>query len=687
MKKNTIIILLLLFSCKAEKIIDPPIKINKTIKLVTPMGGESFLTVDTLNINWLSENISQINILYNYDGSSWQDTVYKVDASLNSYQIEPPLKASDSCLIKIIAIDDTTIYDVSKDYFRIINSPIEKVLELISPNGGEIFYIGDTLKIEWNSKNIESVNLLLSRDNGISWENLKENIDSTMKAYDFIIHEPVSEQALVKIVSNTDSSLYDISKNYFRIINSPIEQVLELISPNGGEIFYIGDTLKIEWNSKNIESVNLLLSRDNGISWENLKENIDSTVKAYDFIIHEPVSEQALVKIVSNTDPSLYDISEMTFSIVTLVEPVLEYFPLEIGNIYVYSVEQSTYPNWQPENFKERVTIIGKTAFNGLEYYDFKTETSNMNSSHSYYRIDETTQTIYKYNDYAPNTDYSIAQLSLSDGSHSLPNMKTVVVSTSEQTIFGTSDSVKNFDFYEPFNHWKYDFAKGFGFFNKWESNESWESNRELSGCVINNEVYGDTTLFPPAFPADSLKYYPLTTGDYYVFADTLIKWGQADLITKVKKEIVDEVSINNQLYYKIVETNSEDTNSSNIYYERVSEDGKIYRIDGNTVRIIDDLSTDLNEKNYFYRYGFYDGWTSYNEFVSYSLVNIVGTNYYSRNYYTVAGGEFDAQYSLLYNFGLYQYKVHDGNDASIRKGKLIGGKNNNINWGQYQFP
>ena len=52
-----------------------------------------------------------------------------------------------------------------------------------------------------------------------------------------------------------------------------------------------------------------------------------------------------------------------------------------------------------------------------------------------------------------------------------------------------------------------------------------------------------------------------------------------------------------------------------------------------------------------------------------------------------MAGGEFDAEYSLLFDFGLYQYKVKNGNESTYRKGKLIGGRNNGNLWGQHQYP
>jgi len=466
------------------------------------------------------------------------------------------------------------------------------------------------------------------------------------------------------------------------------EKSLILLSPIGGETYFVNDTLKIKWESQNVEFVDIYLSIDNGTNWEQLAEKMAATINEYSFTLNEIVSEQSLIKISDNNDPTIVDISDSTFAIIEPIEPMRNFFPLAVGNTWVYQVEKKSYPDWQAEIYNERVSIVGTRELDQKQYFDFLITTTEGNETHEYYYIDESTKMVYIYNDYT-ETGQQFADLSLSEGTHEWISGASVIVTENEENILGELREVKQYDYYAPFSRWKHNFTENIGITYKWSSDESYLITKEILGALIDNVLFGDTTFYENigSLPDDTLNYYPLRVNDYYIFSDTLQKWGQEDKITKIKKEITEEVLIENQAYYKIVETNSENINSPNIYYERVSEDGKIYWSDGSTVKIIDDLSTELYDRNYFYRFGYYDGWTTYNEFESYSKVSIDGSTYSARNYFTMGAYEFDAKYSLLFDFGLYQYQVRNGYESTFRKGRLIGGRKNGVLWGEYQFP
>lgn len=97
-------------------------------------------------------------------------------------------------LNKEYAIDD----DVSDETFRII----EEDIELLSPNGGEVFLIGGSEIISWNgTKKNTTVNLSLSYDKGDNWEMIANNFSGG----EYIltnIQGPQSDECLVKVETN-----------------------------------------------------------------------------------------------------------------------------------------------------------------------------------------------------------------------------------------------------------------------------------------------------------------------------------------------------------------------------------------------------------------------------------------------------------------------------------------------------
>lgn len=94
-----------------------------------------------------------------------------------------------------------------------------------------------------------------------------------------------------------------------------ITRTLQLTSPNGGEIWYRGQTRQIRWTSTNVNNVKIELSTNNGSSWIIIKSSIPAAAGLYEWQVGDFPSEQCRIKISSVEEPSLFDISDGTFSI------------------------------------------------------------------------------------------------------------------------------------------------------------------------------------------------------------------------------------------------------------------------------------------------------------------------------------------------------------------------------------
>ena len=112
------------------------------------------------------------------------------------------------------------------------STSLTTTIEIIEPNGGEIWEIGASEEILWNSQDIDDVKIEFSSDNGLSWVSIVDSVPSTGN-YTCTVPNIFSTQCRIKISDLTDPTNYDISYGNFTILSS---KTINLIKPNGGEI-------------------------------------------------------------------------------------------------------------------------------------------------------------------------------------------------------------------------------------------------------------------------------------------------------------------------------------------------------------------------------------------------------------------------------------------------------------------
>ena len=195
-------------------------------------------------------------------------------------------------------------------------------LTVTYPNGGEVWEIGDTPTITWeHSEGFNGFDVLLSRNNGQTWESLVEGLCGMQIEWTWNsgVTPPPSDCCLIKIVGHYEGNqTHDTSNNVFSIVGG--EHWVEVSYPNGGEVWEIGDTPTITWeHGGGFCSFDVLLSRDEGTNWETLDTGlygfaIDWTWNAG---VTPPPSDECLVKIVGHYEGNqICDNSDGVFSII-----------------------------------------------------------------------------------------------------------------------------------------------------------------------------------------------------------------------------------------------------------------------------------------------------------------------------------------------------------------------------------
>ena len=203
----------------------------------------------------------------------------------------------------------------------------------------------------------------------------------------------------------------------------------------------------------------------------------------------------------------LYEIRPDTTVIIKSVPvpiELFEYYPLSIGNYWIYKVTDWSYPYYSEDTFTRRV-ISKETLSNNKEY--FKIEEKYHGSSYTNYvyeRVDSAKGLIYRFESDCPNPDSEkVIDDFTSEVGDSLLIQRFTMCWDSILTYFSEVGSESIFNENRNFRTYEYSWlisythklAQGIGIYNIRNGYDFGESYFFLNGCVIDDIVYGDTTL------------------------------------------------------------------------------------------------------------------------------------------------------------------------------------------------
>ena len=125
-------------------------------------------------------------------------------------------------------------------------------------------------------------------------------------------------------IGKENNSFFDLiflkAKDDINSLEQGIKSIT-LFNPNGNDVLIIGNLYTIRWSTSSLGGdLKIELSRDNGKTFETIETNAPN-IGFYNWTVNGPATFQALLRITSNADSTIKDISDFTFTIGTGAEP------------------------------------------------------------------------------------------------------------------------------------------------------------------------------------------------------------------------------------------------------------------------------------------------------------------------------------------------------------------------------
>jgi hypothetical protein len=191
------------------------------IELTSPAGDEVWRRGLEHFIRW-EDNIEEEVVLELFHGGESLFTIDTVESS-HAFLWEIPFDLDSACgyHIRISSATDPAIHDVSTITFSLNDSSCSNVqvadVKLLTPNGGEVFYQGDTVQLEWINSSGEPLTVDLYRD-GVPSESLSTGEEGNRSTW--IVPAGITEGTGYRVVLTGEGgmALTDASNSDFTIM-------------------------------------------------------------------------------------------------------------------------------------------------------------------------------------------------------------------------------------------------------------------------------------------------------------------------------------------------------------------------------------------------------------------------------------------------------------------------------------
>ena len=273
------------------------------IELTAPISGGKWNGMLDNEITWNSAFIADVKIEFSSDNAQSGEVLTDAhSAHYRSYTWEVPNVVSNECFIKISDVANPDVYSMNDEPFTFCS------LDLLSPNGFEVFMVDLPMNVSWNSEFVGDLSILYKAEDGGDWTLIEEGVSADVASYEWIPEIPTG-WCKIKVMETEYPDVADESEFRFFVYQ------LDLLSPQGGEDLEGFSEFNIEWEGEVIPDVKMEFSSDDGDTWEVIDANASVDESPYAWTVPNISSEDCFIKLSVPGAPELFKINPTHFAI------------------------------------------------------------------------------------------------------------------------------------------------------------------------------------------------------------------------------------------------------------------------------------------------------------------------------------------------------------------------------------
>lgn len=157
-------------------------------------------------------------------------------------------------------IKDGNVYKDNKIIMAVSSLIPAPSINLLYPNGGETFRVGNQYDISWNSIGVDNVNIYLELNGGATESLIASNVPANLGYYSWKVNmvSAIDNQHKIRVSDAKNNNIFDKSNDYFRIITD-LKPSIKITSPVAGSTLVAGESYVISWQSKNLTGNNIYI--------------------------------------------------------------------------------------------------------------------------------------------------------------------------------------------------------------------------------------------------------------------------------------------------------------------------------------------------------------------------------------------------------------------------------------------
>lgn len=195
-------------------------------------------------------------------------------------------------------------------------------LNVTQPISGDKICVGENFPIRWQLSGQANLDIELSKDKGVTWEQVFTNIPPTQNEIMWQAPKAPLDNLLFRFVHTIEKRVLQTTGAF-----SVTGPSLQLKTPFTNETILTEQTIEIQWEASCINTVKIEYSISGGSRWVMVEKGISAKLGKYNWVVPMIFTKLGKIRVVSEADATLSATTEGTFAILPQVRLDINNYP------------------------------------------------------------------------------------------------------------------------------------------------------------------------------------------------------------------------------------------------------------------------------------------------------------------------------------------------------------------------